>query len=157
MILPEELERIEFVRALGERYLNEIAMITSPIAYRENEIVFEEGHNSLWIYFVLSGQVGLTVKEHDGKEVEVYNAGPGEMLGWSPVLGSGKMTATARAIASCRLAAVDVQRIHDLCRNDPLFAIAILRETAVTVSDRLRATRRRLADLQRRPEIDIAS
>lgn len=145
MILQEELEKVEFLRNLGERHMAQIARLAQLKECPEGTIVFSEGQDSSSIYFVLSGQVALEVKQADGKSVEVYAAAPGELLGWSPVLGRHAMTATARAKSRSRLAVLDVGKIMEMCETFPRFGLAFLREISLTLSDRLWATRHRLA------------
>jgi CRP-like cAMP-binding protein len=75
----------------------------------------------------------------------IYAAGPGELLGWSPVLGRHAMTATAKVTAPCRLAVLDAARLNELIEQDRHFGVAFLRQLALSVSDRLSATRQCLA------------
>jgi CRP-like cAMP-binding protein len=145
MILPEEMERIEFLRNLGNPYLNQFAKRARLQECSEGTVLFREGQDSPFIYFVLTGEVVLEVAEPHGHSVEVYVVGPGDLLGWSPVLGSHAMTATARAVAPCRLAVFDAKQIVGLCEQDPRFGVAFLRQTALMISERLNGTRRRLA------------
>jgi CRP/FNR family cyclic AMP-dependent transcriptional regulator len=149
MILEEELESIGFLRNLGERHLSQIARIAQLKECPEGSPVFAEGEDSSNIYFLLSGKISLGVKEGDREFVEVYVANPGELLGWSPVLGRRSMTATARANTRSRLAVIDVTKILEMCETFPRFGLAFLREIGVTLSDRLWATRRRLASVLR--------
>jgi CRP-like cAMP-binding protein len=107
--------------------------------------VFRTGEASSFIYFVLNGTVDLEIEEPVGESRKVATAGPGELLGWSPVLGRRAMTATARAATRCRLAALDVGQLLALCERDPHFGMAFLRQVALVVSDRLSGTRRHLA------------
>lgn len=145
MVLEEELERITFLRNLGEKHLAQVAQIAQLKECSEGAQVFAETEDSSNIYFVLSGKISLGVKEGNREFVEVYVANPGELLGWSPVLGRRSMTATARAKTRSRLAVVDVNKILEMCETFPRFGLAFLREIGVTLSDRLWATRRQLA------------
>jgi CRP-like cAMP-binding protein len=144
MILPEELARIEFLQQLGETYLNRVAGMARLEECLEGTVLFREGQRSPVITFVLSGEVRLEVEEPDGESVEVATVGPGEMLGWSPILGR-PMTATARAATRCQLAVFDASRILGLGEADPRFGMAFLRQTSIALSERLRDTRRHLA------------
>jgi CRP-like cAMP-binding protein len=111
----------------------------------EGAILFREGDDSPYIFVILSGQVALDVKAGDRAPTAVYVAGPGELLGWSPVLGRRAMTATARANLPCRLAVLEVARVAELIQQDPHFGVAFLRQIGLIVSDRLGATRHCLA------------
>jgi CRP-like cAMP-binding protein len=145
MILPEELARIESLRPLGEAHLNQIARLAQLKEADEGTVLFRETEDSDCIYFVLSGKVSLSVSVPDGDPVEIFAAGPGDLIGWTPVLGRRAMTATARAATRCRLAVLDAARVQALCEQDPHFGVAFLRQVALVLSGRLGATRRRLA------------
>jgi CRP-like cAMP-binding protein len=145
MILSEELESIGFLRDLGESYLGQIALMAWPKEYDEGDILFHEGDTSPVLYFILRGEVSLETERRDGGPVSIYTAGPGEMVGWSPVLGRGVMTATARASSRCRVAVLDAKRILALCEKDPHFGVAFLKQVGVFLSERLNSTRRCLA------------
>jgi CRP-like cAMP-binding protein len=144
MILPEELENIPFLRELGEPHLQRVALLARLRECEEGAVLFHKGEDSPFIYFVLSGSVSLTVSRPGRETGEVHVVGPGELLGWSPVLGQRAMTATARAATPCRLAALAVGQLHTLMEADQRFESAFLRQIAVTVSDRLAETRLRL-------------
>jgi CRP-like cAMP-binding protein len=145
MITPEELAGIEFLRSLSEEHLNQIARMARLKEYEDETVVFRQGEDSPFIYFVLSGKVGLEVEEPDGNSVRVSTIGPGDLLGWSPALERQAMTATGRALTRCRLAVLESPQILDLCERDPRFGVAFLRQIAVVLSQRLWATRRNLA------------
>jgi CRP-like cAMP-binding protein len=149
MIIPEEMKEIAFLRNLGEDYLNQIAKIARLKELEEGSIVFTQGQASPFLYFVLSGNISLQFEASDGEVVEVSTLGPGELLGWSPVLGRQAMTGTARAATHCRLAALEVNQIVDLCDRDPRFGVAFLRQLADALSERLYGARRNLVRVLR--------
>jgi CRP-like cAMP-binding protein len=144
MSLYSELKRVRFFKDLGDHHLSHVAEMAQLKDFPEGVILFREGEESPFIYFVLSGKVHLEVKVADGSSIGVYAAGPGELVGWSPVLGRRGMTATARAGTPCRLAAVPVDHVLALCDQDPLFAVAFLRQISLVLSERLGNTRRRV-------------
>jgi CRP-like cAMP-binding protein len=86
----------------------------------------------------------VTLPGHEPAQLQT--AGPRELLGWSPVLGLGPMTASARALTPCRLVAIRADRIRGLSREDPLFGIEFLRRTAVNLAWRPNATRLQLLE-----------
>jgi CRP-like cAMP-binding protein len=145
MVLPDEMNNIAFLRDLGAPYLEQVAAMARLREYPEGSILFSEGDVSGVIYFILRGEVKLLTEQFDGEPVTIYTAGPGEMIGWSPVLGRGPMTATACVSSRCRLAVLDAGRVLELCERDPHFGVAFLRQVGVFLSDRLSSTRRCLA------------
>ena len=145
MIRPEDMAGVRALRGLEEPHLEKLAALASLRECPEGAVLFREGDDSRFIFVLLSGEITLEVKQDQQGATAVYAAGPGELLGWSPVLGRHAMTATARAVTPCRLAVLDGARVADVCREDPAFGVAFLRELALTVSDRLAVTRRCLA------------
>jgi CRP-like cAMP-binding protein len=144
MIMPEELEGVPFLRELGEPHVQRVAQLARPQEYEQGAVLFRKGEDSPFIYVVLSGSVSLGVGRPGGDAGEAHVVGPGELVGWSPVLGRRAMTATARAATACRVAAVGVGQLRGLMEADPHFEAAFLRQIALTVSDRLAETRHRL-------------
>jgi CRP-like cAMP-binding protein len=148
MILPEELEVVGFLKRLDPAHANRIAMLARLQERAPNTVLFEEGCPSSHIYFVLEGTVLLEMKVAGGPPVQIQTVGPGELLGWSPLLGIGPMTATARTATGCRLAALEVLALLQFCDSDPRFGLALLRQVAVVLAERLHATRTRLLNPQ---------
>ena len=147
MSLAEELIEVKTLRRLGDAHLQKLAAIARPRECPAGGLLFREGDNSTSIYVLVSGEVSLEIQMQDRGPTAIYAARPGELLGWSPVLGRHAMTATARAATPCRLAVLEVSRVNELIENDPQFGVAFLRQLAVIVSDRLSATRQCLASV----------
>jgi CRP-like cAMP-binding protein len=148
------MKEVEFLRNLGEEHQNQIARMAHLKECAEETVLFHQGQDTPFIYFVLSGHVGLRVEEPGGHSIEVSTEGPGELLGWSPVLGRHAMTATAHTKTRCRLAVLDVRQMLDWCEREPRFGIAFLRRIALVLSDRLWSTRLSLARaLHHRPTL----
>ncbi len=145
MLPSEEMDRIPFLRNLGEPYARQLASIAKLQEYPEGTVLFAQGQDFPWLYLLIRGEVRLEIKEATGEPVPVYTATPGDLMGWSPMLGRRAMTATARSITPCRVAVFDANQVQEMCGKDPHLEIAILREIAVVLSDRLSATRRCLA------------
>jgi CRP-like cAMP-binding protein len=145
MTLAEEMGEVKALGGLGIPHVQKLAAIARPRECPVGAVLFREGDDSTFIFVLLSGAVILEVNMRDRGPTAIYAAGPGELLGWSPVLGRHAMTATARATTPCRLAVLEVARLSELIQQDPHFGVAFLRKLALVVSDRLSATRQCLA------------
>ena len=77
-----------------------------------------------------TGNVALEVRVTGGSEQRVNTVGPGDLLGWSPVLNQLPMTAGARALTPVRLIALDAAKVLALCQQDPRFGFTFMRRTA---------------------------
>jgi CRP-like cAMP-binding protein len=145
MILPQEMPVLGFLQDLDEPYRNQLSRMARLQECLQGTVLFREGQDWPSLCFVLNGTVDLEVEEPAGESVEIDTVGPGDLLGWSAVLGHRAMTATARAATRCRLAVLDVRQVLALCERDPKFGLAFLRQIALVLSKRLDSTRRHLA------------
>ncbi len=147
MVLLDELADVRFLHGLAPVYLKSIARVAQLKEYPTDTILFHEGQDTSWVYLVLQGAVALEIDVSGHGSVQVQTLAAGELLGWSPVLGLGPMTATARTLSRCRLAALDAGRLAALCRQDPCFGVEFLRRTGAALAQRLGSTRRQMAGL----------
>src|SRR5262249_33246512 len=112
--------------------------------FMPEDVIFHEWCHSEHIYLVLQGEVALEVRLPGRGDVAVQTVGPGELLGWSPVLGPGGMTATGRARTRCRLAALNARLLQQAGERDPRLGMECLRRIGAAVACRLNALRREL-------------
>jgi CRP-like cAMP-binding protein len=148
MSLVEEMFDVTTFRGLSEADLQQLAAIAVQMECPAGAILFREGDDSTFIYVLLSGEVSLEVSMRELGTTTIYMAGPGELLGWSPILGHHAMTATARVTTPSRLVSLEVARLNEMIQKDPQFGVAFLKQLALIVSDRLSATRRCLSSVR---------
>jgi CRP/FNR family transcriptional regulator, cyclic AMP receptor protein len=144
MVLLDMLEDIAFLHDLSAGSLNSIASAGQLKEYPPHTLLFREGEKHPYIYLVSRGNVAVEILGSDGEAMTIQTVGPGELLGWSPVLEAGPMTATARTLSRCRVVALAADRMLALCAHDPRFGMEFIRRTAAALARRLDATRRRL-------------
>ncbi len=140
MILLEEIEKVELPLRLTAAHLKKIAQAATLKECPADEVIFREGEHNPFIYFVLSGEVDLEMRVPCCGRVHVLSVGPGELLGWSSLLGA-PMTATARVVSCCRLAVLDAAQIQALAEEDPKFGMEFFRGTSAALAQRLYAAR----------------
>jgi len=145
MVPLEELENVNVMQQFKPAHLKQLAMLAKLLEYEGDDLIFAEGEPEGLIYLVLKGDVALKIKVPDSEGVQVHRVRPGELLGWSPLLGRKSMTATAHALSRCRLAAINADRLLAAMENDPRFGMEVFRCLAVALAERLHATRHHLA------------
>jgi CRP-like cAMP-binding protein len=156
MVPLDELEDSGFLRSLSAIYRQQIASIARPRAFVAGTVLFQEGENERQVYLVLNGEVGLEIRVPEIGVVQVHRVSPGELLGWSPVLGRGAMTATARALTACRVAALDAEQVRALAERDTRFGMEFFRSMSAALAERLRATRLQLPDPRQRQMLGMS-
>jgi CRP-like cAMP-binding protein len=146
MVLLDMLADIDFLRGLVPDYLQHIARLGRLQEYDAGSVHFREGEACDRVFLVTEGEVSLEIEVPGRGARPIRTARAGELVGWSPVIGVGAMTATARAVSRCRLIALDVGSLLALCRHHPDFGMEFVRRTAVVLARRLHETRLRLLE-----------
>ncbi len=152
MVVLDELEDLTFCQGLVPEHLYTIARAARLQEHLPGKVLFREGHESPYVYLLLQGEVSLEIEVPGEGPLSVQAVGAGELLGWSPLLGLGPMTATARTTTRCRLATLAAADVLALSKQDPLFGEEFLRRTAATLSQRLRALRLQVLEARRLPD-----
>jgi len=93
--------------------------------YALGATVFSEGQSGDKMYVVLDGEVTLSI---NGRRVETI--GCGGILGEMALVDSGPRSATAIATRAAQLAPITAQRFKALVRQNPEFALQIMRVLA---------------------------
>jgi CRP/FNR family cyclic AMP-dependent transcriptional regulator len=102
--------------------------------------VFSPGDAADAVYYLLDGQVKLTVVSSQGKEAVVAILRPDEFYGEGCLTGQPVRLATARAIVECRVVRLEKQIMVRALHNEPEFSdtfIAHLVERTIRVESDL--------------------
>ncbi len=95
---------------------------------------------------ILAGHLTLSMRVGGHREVSVLSLGPGDILGWTAVLG-GSWTATARAVAPSTLLRLRGAELAALCERDHHIGYALTKRLFTAVALRLHDTRLQLLDM----------
>ncbi len=109
--------------------------------------LFQEGAAEDEIFVIVNGHVRLSMNVPGKGEVAFLTAGPGDLVGWSGLIGDGQMTATAVTTEDTILIALSGRRLRDLCSSDPKIGYMLMKRVAQVLSQRLLSTRLQLLDL----------
>ena len=115
--------------------------------YTAGSSLFQEGDHIGHVFIVTSGTVALEINGPERRPRRIQTLGAGELLGWSPLLGPGAMTAGARAVTQVRVVALDARVILAVCEQDPRFGFLFMKRAAAAIAARLNATRLQLLDV----------
>gem|GEM_PF-437169 len=139
----DRLRKLPAFSSFNEEHLKLILSMSKIQWYDPGECIIREGEFGTWMYFVISGRVGV---ESMGAEITNLRRS-GEVFGEMGVIDGEKRSATVRAEAETMLLAVDASFLDRMIGVERAVCYAILnRLFAKILSDRLRATTKELAD-----------
>lgn len=128
----------------NERELRTVAQATRPRRFPEGTIIFEQGHPGTELYLLITGSVDIV---KDGQRI--VRLGPGSNFGEMAMLDEPNRSASAVAADETELMVIPRDAFFAMLKGNPMLAVKILWNMLLRLSANLRATSKRLADLER--------
>ena len=137
------IARIPLFERMSPEEREELRGMMSQTTLRRGEVLFNEGDSGDRLYILLTGKVKLGHTSVDGRENLLAVLGPGEIVGELTLFDPGPRSATATAVATTELLALEHNQLMGFIDSHPTLAKDMLRALAV----RLRLTNTALAVL----------
>ncbi|MEZ4223129.1 MAG: cyclic nucleotide-binding domain-containing protein [Polyangiaceae bacterium] len=143
---PGELRTIGLFGALSDEVLAHLAATLSVDTPDAGAMVFREGEDARDMYVLLSGEMEVLKRSHQGIDARVALLGPGDWFGEMSILDVQPRSATIRALAPSRLLKITAADLDALYRYDLKSYAIIVLNLARELSRRLRVADGILAD-----------
>lgn len=137
----------QFAAGLTDSQLQALIAVARQVTLPQGHVLFQEGTTEDEIFVVTSGQIGLYMRAPRRGNIKLLTAGPGDLVGWSGLIGDGRMTASAVADSDSVLIALSGARVRQLCTADHELGWVLMQRLSQVLSRRLLATRLQLLDL----------
>lgn len=134
-------------RELSDRHLLALQPLAVLEQHSPGTILFREGFPADWLFIVNAGRIGLDVRVPLRGAVRIQTVGAGDLLGWSPLVGDGHMTATATVLDAASVLKVPGPRLKAACEQDVELGYAVMHRVALALARRLHGTRLQMLDL----------
>src|SRR5512140_1612638 len=123
-------------RGLTPQQLNLLLPLFESFSASAGTTIFKQGEAAAHLYIVQSGTVTIQYKPYDGPMITLSHLRPGDIFGWSAVVGG--QTYTSDAIATTDLATLRLRgrQLVELCSEYPAEGHAILDRLAEVVAPR---------------------
>ncbi len=157
MVTPEKLRRYPFFACLTLDQIGILAEAGEELSVEAGHSFFREGDELKSLFFVLKGNVDITLEIPDRsvvpdlsrqilgnlifRDATVSSASPGQIFAWSALLPPHVSTANATARVPSRVIAFDCEELKLAFQEDCLFANVMLKKIAVVIRQRLRDMR----------------
>jgi CRP/FNR family transcriptional regulator, polysaccharide utilization system transcription regulator len=115
--------------------------------FRRGQLIFYAGAPAHALYVVRSGRVKVFRTWTGGEEQVLRLLGPGELLGYRPLLANEPYVASAEAVEDSSLCIIPAATVHELLREEPAAALELLAKLA----RELRLSEDLMMDLLHRP------
>ncbi len=136
-----------FSAPLSDSTLAEIGEIASLVCYPAGSMIFREGSSNPNLMLIRHGRVGLDINVPGRGPVRILTLGPGDMVAWSALFGTGEMTTSATALENTELITCCGKRLLELSQSNHEIGYQFMHRMATALANRLVATRLQLLDL----------
>lgn len=115
--------------------------------FRRGQPIFHAGAPAHVLYLISAGRVKVVTLGKHGEELVLRLLGPGEILGYRPLLANEPYSASAEAVEDATLCMVPASTLHELLREAPGLAELLLAKMA----RELRLSEEMMMDILHRP------
>ena len=103
--------------------------------YKAGDVIFQEGSVGHLFYRLEDGKVDLYIgKQEEARFLVFY---PGEIFGWSALIGTHRYLATARCVADSVVTTIPTAAVDELLKEYPLDGQVLYRNLAAVLGERL--------------------
>jgi len=124
----------EFKGLPGE-FFKELLTLGEKVTYEPNQILFRQGEEADYFYILTQGKVDISVGE-SGHTVYTVNH-PGEVFGWSCVLGRTQYSATAETKEKTSVVKIKADEVTKYLAKDPTKGLVFFKSVAKILVNRL--------------------
>ncbi len=164
-VLPYTLAGISIFAGLTPEALEAIHQRCAWRRYEEGEPIVGYLNSSDDVFFVVSGEVAVTIYSVAGQAVSFRTLGAGDIFGEYAAIDGGPRSASVEARTSCLIASMSAKEFRKLLRAEPAVAEAVLKDlvrnvrsltkrvyefSTLAVNNRIHAELLRLASLASR-------
>jgi CRP-like cAMP-binding protein len=127
-VLPYTLAGISIFAGLTPEALEAIQQRCAWRRYEEGEPIVDYLDSSDDVFFVASGEVGVTIYSVAGQAVSFRTLGAGDMFGEYAAIDGEPRSASVEARTSCLIASMSAKEFRKLLRAEPAVAEAVLKD-----------------------------
>jgi CRP-like cAMP-binding protein len=156
------LAGIAILRRLSAEALTDLQQRCAFRRFEQGELIVDYLDQSDDVYFIISGEVRVTIYSVAGKVVSFRDLGSGEVFGEYPAIDRGPRSTSVEAHTACLVATLPGAAFRELIETEPVVALAMLPQlvtkirglttriyefSTLAVSNRIQAELLRLATL----------
>jgi CRP/FNR family cyclic AMP-dependent transcriptional regulator len=143
----KNLSELGLFSKLPETMLRQLAQLAELRSYGAGGLLFHEGAHCAELFVLQRGKVQLQMRVPGRGCIPILTLGPGQLVAWSAMLGTGEMTTSATALEETSAFALPVSKLKELFEQDHEFGYRFMEQLANALARRLVATRLQLLDL----------
>ena len=150
----ELLRQVDLFSHLDDEQLNTLADQSRELQFRKNAVLMTEGDAGESMYVIRSGLIKVFVSDEEGKELVLYQKGPGTIIGDIALLDDEPRSASISTLEKTTVLMISKASFLQCLRESPEMALGIIRSLSLRLRQATEGSRslaldnvyRRLAD-----------
>jgi CRP-like cAMP-binding protein len=138
-IVGREIDELRQFKIFSELDVGDLDAV-ARIAYVRNFVAGEkltvEGEPAEQLYLFLEGRAAVKITGADGKQVPLFDLGPGELLGWAAVMEPHLYTASACTAEPSELIVINGNDLRELCEANKQIGYQVAKGIGEVISKR---------------------
>jgi CRP/FNR family transcriptional regulator, cyclic AMP receptor protein len=132
----EKYSHLAFFLGLQAADIQLLAPYFSPQTWVAGTVIFEQDDYAEFLYLVVSGEVTIHFKPHDGPVMTVTRVQPGGIFGWSAAMRNPVYTSGAVCSLDSEVLRIRGTDLRALCDKYPELGKIILDRLAAVIAER---------------------
>jgi len=120
---------------LPTKALDRVQQCCSSRSFQSGDLIVGYLDTSDDVFFIISGEVRVTIYSLAGKAVSFRDLGGGEVFGEYPAIDQGPRSASVEARTDCVVATLPGHAFRELIRSEPVVAQALLPHLVMKIRD----------------------
>lgn len=120
----------------NKRTLEQLAEESNVNTYKKKQLIFKEGQNPHYLYYIIKGKVKTFKTHEDGKDLVMDLFNSGDFFGYTTLLEGGAYKENAETMEECELALIPRKDFEDLVNSNPAVARKFISLLAKNVVDK---------------------
>ena len=125
----------DFIMGMGKEFATEAMDISEKLSLDGGKIIFSTGETANYFYVLLKGQVQLSLGDSGPVVYQVRN--PGEIIGWSCLVGRETYSASAECLEFTELLRFDQESFLEILSKNPASEALLFKRLATMLGNRL--------------------
>ena len=146
MVDKKALKEFGLFAGLDDSKLAKLAELCHERMLKDGALCFSQGNKATELHLCRSGKIEVVVRIHEpwGAEVTVHTAKPGEVFGWSAVVGPYLFTASARCVGKVEEIYIKADDLLKYFEKNPATGYIVMKNMGALISSRLTESREKL-------------
>jgi CRP/FNR family cyclic AMP-dependent transcriptional regulator len=136
-----------FFEMMDKKYLELISGCGKNVHFNAGKYIAEENDPADTFYVLRKGMVRIEIKDASRGYIPIQTVCEGNIVGWTWIFPPYRWEYSVKVINDTSAIEMDGKCLRQKCEEDPALGYALMKRFALTMSERLKATRMQVIDV----------